>query len=148
MHFKKSTPLSLAPPSIRRMRRHLLCIFGLLISADASANWEPITRTQDFILYASPLDRNYPTESVQLWEMKDYFRPQVTSTGKPYLSVKIQSEYNCVTHKTRFLTLVFYSENLGNGKVVSAFDKPLNWSSIAPGSVSDKLRFFACREKY
>lgn len=120
-----------------------MILFGAVAAAE-KIEWQPVTRTQEFILYASTDSKIRGAARVLIWEMKNYYAPQTASTGKQYLSVKIQSEYDCEAKKTRFLSLIFYSGHLGNGKVVSVFDNPLQWSSIAPGTVSDQLRSYAC----
>lgn len=134
----------------RTMRLHfqaaaftLLCVSASYASS-ALDGWVPITKTGDFIVYAKSIEARSSNKVIRLWEMKDYFKAQSTSSGRSYFSTKVHSEYDCSTRTTRFLALAFYSEHLGYGQVVSLYEKALPWSSIAPGTVSDQLLAFAC----
>jgi hypothetical protein len=117
----------------------------LMAAFPARADWHPVTRTAAFVGYSDASTVHRSGGRVQIWEMKDYRLPQPTSSGRPYLSSKILSEYDCANQQTRFLSLAFYSENRGYGDVVSVYEQSFPWSVVAPGTIARHFLDFACR---
>ena len=131
----------------------ILVLLLLMLSTSVMAEWTPVTRTLAFISYSDKSSKIRSGDMVRIWEMVDYDFSQPTSSGREYLSKKIQTEYDCTNRRTRFLTLIFYSLNRGYGDVVSMYDSNsswtsiFSWASVAPGTTTSELMKFACRKK-
>ena len=70
---------------------------------------------------------------------------QKTSTGLSFLSSKEQREYDCKDERTRLLAFLWFSGQMGSGKVVySNSVTSMTWDPISPGSVGETLWKIAC----
>ncbi len=131
--------------TVIQMKKYIsFLVLASLNSSIAIADWIPITKTAAYIEYSDSTTKRRFGENVRIWEMKNYNLPQPTSSGRVYRSNKIESEYDCINQRTRFITLIFYSLEYGYGEVVSMYESEFPWSSVAPGSTSSKLIQFAC----
>lgn len=84
---------------------------------------------------------------VKMWALYDYKTTQAKA-GNVYFSSEMQSEYDCTEERTRVLSYVEFSGNMGRGNVVSSgSDVPNTWISVPPGSVGQALWKIACRKK-
>jgi len=80
---------------------------------------------------------------VTMWILYD-FRSMRTVAGKSYLSTKMQGEYDCAQKRHRTLVDTGFSSIMGLGAVVYNESSPLEWASILPKSLGQKLWKFAC----
>ena len=132
--------------------KRLSLLLLLLVSTNVFAEWTPVTRTSAFIEYSDKSSKIRSGDMVRIWSMNNYILPQPTSSGKKYLSKKIQNEFDCTNQRYRLLSLIFYSLNLGYGDVVSMYDSVTNssltsvfsWKPLAPGTTGSELMIFAC----
>jgi len=80
-----------------------------------------------------------------MWNLYDFKSTEVSSIGEPYLSAKVQQEYNCDDETVRLIASSHHSENMGGGDIVySDYSVKLEWQSVAPGSVNEYLLKLAC----
>ena len=127
--------------------KKLTILFLLLASTNVFAEWTPVTRTLAYIGYSDKSTKIRSGDMVRIWEMKNYSLPQPTTSGRKYLSVKIETEYDCINQRYKFLTQIYYSLNQGYGDVISMYDSNspwFSWVSVAPGTTASGWMIFAC----
>ncbi len=85
-------------------------------------------------------------KKVRIWELRDYFSKQTSSDGMAYSSVKVFNEFDCEEKTHRYVSAVFYSQNLGLGKIIFQLDsqneKP---SYVVPNTVQAAQLSGLCR---
>lgn len=78
-----------------------------------------------------------------MWSLLD-LKVADTTTLKPYLSMKMQNEFDCKREQYRFLSSHNYSENMGGGEVTYRDTVIARWNPIPPTSAAKTLRKVAC----
>jgi hypothetical protein len=83
---------------------------------------------------------------VKLWDLIDAKTIQ-TEADISYLSIKSQTEYDCLNERGRLLTIMFFSGNMGSGKVLFSGSDKQTWVPVDPEGL-DKVRWdYACGKK-
>lgn len=116
----------------------------LLMSSPAWAAWMSVGEDNAAVTYADPASIVRQGNSATMWSLLDYkaFRRMV-EVG--YFSQKSQVEYDCAEPRSRGLSLSLHSEKMGEGKVIYEDTSPHDWERIAPDTIGDALRKFACK---
>lgn len=132
------------------MRRVILMMLLSVVSGSAMAGWVKVITDGNYGNH-SPCDKNcffiYVDiatisklgDTVKVWRMNDFNAPEPlinrwlppsASNSKPYLSVKIQEEYNCKEQQVRLLFVSYHSGHMGGGQTVHVESVPDKWTSI------------------
>ena len=129
-------------------KRQLLGLMLLMTATAASAEWTRVGSNDDFIQYVDRATIRRDGNLVKMWGLKTFKAVQPGTDGYPYLSTKVQSEYDCKEEKSRILAFSHFSGQMGNGKV-GLFDNDIGekWSPISPGSADESLWKIACGKK-
>ena len=122
------------------------------VAVASSANWTKITESNDgkLTLYVKQDSIRKTGDKAIIWEMVDYKTAGInTISGKPYLSVKSQNEFDCKENKWRSLNdSTSYTGNMGNGEITdtssSSNPVPGEWNQAAPNTVMDVVGKIAC----
>ncbi len=130
------------------MKKILATLSLALMAASAHADWARVDHpSKDLAVY---IDRDSLKKSgvglVQMWHLYDYASPQDYS-GRPYMSVKGQYEYDCDKRVRRDLLNFFHTDGMGNNKMVQAEYKPGPWIKPETGSTDELLVGIACGTK-
>ncbi|SFM58898.1 surface-adhesin E family protein [Nitrosomonas communis] len=80
-------------------------------------------------------------DTVKIWELVDF--PEGSELVNN-LSVKSLTEFDCLDERHRSLYKVFYTGNMGEGRVDFSVDTPSNWAPIIPETVTESLWKEAC----
>ena len=130
------------------MKRLLLGLMLLMTVGAASAAWTQSGATDIFNDYADRATIRRNGNLVKMWNLRDYKSMQASpSIGVSYLSEKVQLEYDCKEEKTRLLAYIWFSRQMGNGKVVSSDNYDEKWIPISPESIGETLWKIACGKK-
>ena len=123
---------------------------ALLLAGPARAEWvdlsgHPDNKGSNF--YVESTQSQKQSTSASLAHMLDLATPQLNSYGKPYLSERMQVEYDCLRKRARALSIVQYSKNMGQGDKVASFERSDTWVpfSTDPG-VARGMEELACRK--
>lgn len=84
---------------------------------------------------------------VKMWSLSDYKLTQTEASGKPYLSARVQREYDCQGEQVRTLHGSFHSGQMGGGAVVFSDSGAGKWIPIPPGTTGAFLWKIACGQK-
>ena len=127
------------------MMKLLMGIVLMLVSGAASAEWTVADVNDEFIQYVDRATIRRNGNFVKMWSLTDDKTVQKTSTGLSFLSSKEQREYDCKEERTRLLAFLWFSGQMGSGKVVfSNSVTSMTWDPISPGSVGVTLWKIAC----
>lgn len=117
----------------------------LAVSGSALAEWAMIGRNEDMRLYVdrSSIARN--GDIATMVQMVDYTSAQWIGS-KVIMSVRNVAEYDCARRKTRALSGIAYSEQLGRGIEVTREEAPADvpWADVPTGGAGERLWQAAC----
>ncbi|MDP2816925.1 MAG: hypothetical protein Q8O29_01360 [Polaromonas sp.] len=128
------------------MKRLILSLVLLCMSATALAQWTPVIVDEMVITY---IDRNTlrgPRDKsgmVRMWWLMDYQLVQIADE-RGYFSRLHHSEFDCKGQRMRLLSVALLSERMGHGDVVFEDPVPRKWTPVQDQSFQDALRDIAC----
>lgn len=134
------------------MKKLLLVILLTAISTHAMAGWTLVAKSTDdspnfYFIDKRTIKRE--GSKVSAWTLTNYATPQDFS-GRFYLSIKAKSFYDCKDETEKVLSMVWYEESDGNGKVIDSFHPKANEVEtrvIVPDTIGDMLMKAACGKK-
>ena len=131
------------------MKRLLMGLMLLVTAGGASAEWTRVSDIDQFVQYVDIATIRRNGNLVKMWDLMDNKTVQTSpSTGKYYLSSKMQQEYDCKGEKVRILAFTNFSGKMGKGNVVYADGNVrAEWEPIEPGSIGETLWKIACGKK-
>ncbi|WP_372824285.1 surface-adhesin E family protein [Polaromonas sp.] len=128
------------------MKRLLLSLVLMCLSASAAAQWTPVMVDEMVITY---IDRDTVRGQggkgglVRMWWLMDYQLVQITDE-RGYFSRLNHSEFDCKGQRQRLLSVALLSERMGHGRVVFEDAVPRKWMPVSDGSFHDALLDIAC----
>jgi hypothetical protein len=129
------------------VKRLLIGLMLLVTATAASAEWARVDDNDDFIQYVDRATIRRNGYFVKMWGLQDYKTVQKLADDS-YLASKEQREYDCKEERTRLLAFLWFSGQMGSGKVVlSNSDTSMKWDPVVPGSVGEILWKVACGKK-
>ena len=126
-------------------QRLLLITLMLLSSGPAYAEWVSVSVIDQarVTIYVDPDTIRRQGARVKMWELIDYETIQ-TAAGTPYMSARLQREYDCARNLHRTLALTKLSGHMGTGKVILTNSDEQKWEPVDPGSIARRLWKVAC----
>jgi len=128
------------------MKRPILLLALMCLSAGAAAQWTPVMVDQMVITY---IDRTTLRGTggkgglVKMWWLMDYQLVQVTDE-KGYFSRVHHSEFDCRRQRSRLLSVALLSQQMGLGEVVFEDLVPRRWEPVAGQPFQQALFDIAC----
>ena len=126
------------------MRKTILTMLLAVLSSSAVAEWIEVGGNETTAIYADPATIRKMGNMVKMWHLLDYMNTRGIEGFKPYISVKVQDEYDCKQERTRTLAISLHSGNMGEGEVLGTSTAPGNWRPVPPDTLVETLREFAC----
>ncbi|HEV8329262.1 MAG TPA: surface-adhesin E family protein [Nitrospiraceae bacterium] len=122
----------------------LLIIFLVLSSSPAFAEWvKHGTAESGTTVYADP-DTIYRNGDLVKMEVLFDFKTIQTKAGASYLSAKAQMEYDCAELRFEGLAVMYFSGNMGSGKLLDRSSSIGKWLPVSRGSLDEALSKVAC----
>src|SRR6267143_4405127 len=130
------------------MIRLLLIILLFLSSSPAYADWVAVGDKVDARMgeYVDPATMRREGDLVKMEVLFD-FKTIQTNASVSYLSAKAQMEYDCAEQRVRGFTLMYFSGNMGSGKLLDRSSGKDKWLPVSPGSLDQTLWKVACGKK-
>lgn len=136
-------------------------IFALLLTAVSTsvmAEWTLVRVTDQLTAYIDSSSIRKVGNKVKIWDMLDFQSEPDEQINVPknlqvkFLSIKARSQYDCKAETRQTLNVVWYSGNMGRGKVVlqssaSELEKngfPTKIELIIPDTVGEDIWKIAC----
>ena len=126
------------------MRKATVIMLLSVVSSSALGDWVEVGSNDVSTTYADPATIRRAGNMVQMWHLLDYAKARGIEGIKPYLSVKMQDEYDCKQERARTLSLSLHSGNMGEGEALGSSIDPGNWRPVPPDTLVETLREFAC----
>ena len=129
------------------MRKIILTVLIVTLCGTAAAKWVQFESSDEDRYYADPDTIRKSGNILRMWILRDFKSAQPSNGfGKePYLSTKVQREYDCKEGYSRMLYFSSYSMNMGEGEVIFINNTPGSaWSPIVPGSIGETQWKLAC----
>ena len=133
-----------------KTRRHIL-LAAVLVAASqfAQAEWREIERFEDGMrVYVDQSSVRLEGETALLSHLVRWAEPQEEPGQPAYRSTVVQTRYDCLQKREKYLASVSYSGSMGDGIKVGADGQEVeHWYSISEASMEDKLWKIACGKK-
>lgn len=123
---------------------HGLVVLLTIVSTNALAEWVRVGTSGQVVAYIDPSATRREGQIVKLWELSDFPTPQAIMTQR-YLSMKSQSEYDCIRAVTRTVYVSIFAGNMASGEVVGVNPNPSQWVPVSPGSLGKAMWSLACQ---
>jgi hypothetical protein len=126
--------------------------FGILLtllvsSAPAYAEWMSLGESDaGTTVYADSATIRREGDRAKMSVLFD-FKIIQAKADVSYLSAKAQMEYDCAQQRFEGLTVLYFSDNMGNGKLLDRSSGKNRWLRISPGSLDHALWKLACGKK-
>ena len=124
------------------MHKAILMMLLAVVSSSAMAEWVKVSEDKLVTAYADPSTIRKLGDKVKMWALWDYSTAQ-EGDSKPYMSVRIQNEYNCKEETDRQIYATTFSGNMLEGNTID-MQGGRNWEPIAPRTFGETLWKFAC----
>jgi surface-adhesin protein E len=85
-------------------------------------------------------------DQVKMWHLF-VFNTAQTDGGLSFLSITVQTEWDCAEERHRSLAFIRYSGNMRRGKMVNMESIPNIWEPVAPDSLGQRMLKVACGKK-
>ena len=121
---------------------NILMMLLAAVSSSAMAEWVKVSEDKLVTVYADPTTIRKIGDKVKMWALWDYSTAQ-EGDSKPYMSVRIQNEYNCKEETDRQIYATTFSGNMLEGNTI-AMQGGRNWEPIALRTFGETLWKFAC----
>jgi len=127
------------------MKKLLLILMLAVVSSSAMAEWVEVGVNDDgATVYANPDTIRKSGNKVKMWVLWDYFTAQEV-VSKPYMSARIQNEYNCKEETIRQIFATSFSDNMAGGHTIGR-QGGKKWEPVAPRTIGETLWKFACKK--
>ncbi len=124
------------------MKKLLLALVLAVVSSSAMAEWVKVSEDKLVTAYADPTTIRKLGDKVKMWALWDYSTAQ-EGDSKPYMSVRIQNEYNCKEETIRQIFATSFSGNMAEGNTINR-QGGRDWKPVAPRTFGEALWKFAC----
>ncbi len=124
------------------MHKAILMILLAVVSSSAMAEWVKVSEDKLVTAYADPTTIRKLGDKVKMWALWDYSTAQ-EGDSKPYMSVRIQNEYNCKEETDRQIYATTFSGNMLEGNKIDT-QGGRDWEPIAPRTFGETHWKFAC----
>jgi hypothetical protein len=118
-----------------------------VVSSTAVAEWIVVGANDLSYTYVDPATILKVGDRVKMWHLVDFNAVQVKATGKPYMSEKLQYEYDCKEEQARMLNSLAQSRNMGGGVVVEGDWHPQKWGPVPADGLVNYLWKYACGKR-
>ncbi len=116
----------------------------LIVAVGQAAEWVNVGGTHKYDRYVDMTTIGVSGQRVTLWTMRDFRVERAIPRGL-YRSIRIKRQYDCHEKKSRSLHNRFYTQPMGQGRVLYASQATREWSRVIPGSDDESEMKIACR---
>jgi len=129
------------------MKRLLLIALLVLSSGPAYAEWMSLGASDSgTTVYADTATIRREGDLVKMSVLFD-FKTMQTKADVSYLSAKAQMEYDCAEQRFEGLAVMYFSGNMGTGKLLDRSSGKGKRLRVSPGSLDHALWKLACGKK-
>jgi hypothetical protein len=116
-----------------------------MLGGCTTTQWVMVGANDDYIAYADPASISRDGQFAQLSDLIDLKSTRPSPLGTAHASTTAHSLFDCATPRVRTLAFFMFSGAMGSGDIVENAALTDAWLAVAPGTLLDALRTFACR---
>lgn len=124
--------------------KKLLTTFLFLFSINGYCEWVEITSSNSSTVYVEPSSIKKIGKNVRLWTLYNFSKSLYFEKVGSYKSFKSYDEYDCVEEKSKNLSILFYSDEMGEGNNIFTNNKGGDWNYQPPSSVGLSILKMSC----
>jgi surface-adhesin protein E len=128
------------------MKRLAVALALAALSCNSAAGWVIISDNEEYIAYADPATITREGNLVQMSDLVDLKSPRSSPYGNPHASSTAHSQFDCDDPRIKTIAFFLHSGQMGNGDLVETAAVSNGWLPVAPGTLLDILRQFACSQ--
>lgn len=131
------------------MRMGILMILLSVASSNAVAGWVKVGGGGgEVAIYTDPSTISKSGHIAKMWELHD-LKNASTFNGTPYISLRMQVEYDCQEAQVRMLFTSLHSEHMAESAAVYSFNSSgiSKWEPVPPETTVRDLWKLACGKK-
>ena len=130
------------------MKKTWIFVLSAFLSSGAWAGWENAVEnsTGGLTVYVDSSTIHRSGTIAKMWVLFDYKNREKWG-DQLYKSTKMQEEFDCAEERSRNIYLIVFVGNMGDGKVITAIDKPDIWAPIGPDSIGEHVWQVACGKR-
>jgi hypothetical protein len=113
-------------------------------SRGAAAEWVMVTDNDEYIAYADPATITREGDLARMSDLIDLKAARSSPDGNAHLSSRARSEFDCQTPSMRTIAFSLHPGAMGEGDAVETRGESYRWYVVAPGTLLETLRQFAC----
>jgi hypothetical protein len=132
---------------VAEMRKVILIMLLAVVSNSAMAEWVKVGESKLITLYSNLDTIRRSDHKVKMWILLDYKTRQSLEGLKPFLSEKVQYDYDCNEEQSRRLAITVYVGNMGSGDVIHTDSHVSEWTPVTPDSMDELSIKYACGKK-
>jgi hypothetical protein len=125
------------------MRKSILMMLLAIVSNSAAAEWVVAGENDTSVVYIDRATIREAGDIVKMMALFNLKKPRMVDV-LPYMSSKVQYEYDCKKGWVRMLDSNLYSGKMGDGAVVYSVADSADWEMVVPDTVNEGLSKFAC----
>ena len=130
------------------MRKFTPWMLLALACQSAYASWDKVAELGNGRIYAEATERRRDGDRVTMRALFDLNAALISKTnGQPYVSQRLQSEYDCKEKRWRVLNSSWHSGNMGEGRMVEYLAESSKWEPVLPDSGVEALWKIACESR-
>jgi len=130
------------------MSKAILLLLLAVVSSSAAAEWTKVVNLAAGSLYVDAATIRSDGNMVRIVTLYDLYKPVISETnGKPYVSQKVQNEFDCKEELWRTLEYSWYTGKMGEGQMVENFSESYKLRPIPSGGAVEMLWKHACGKK-
>jgi peptidyl-tRNA hydrolase len=129
------------------MKTYALAVLLAFISSNAMSEWSVTGKNDVITQYADLTTLQKAGNRAKMWGLADFNQAQIVkeATEDEFLSAKSQQDYDCARKQTRLISYAWFSEHMGQEKVVFSYSAKLfykiakqHWNGRAPSQVGPR----------
>ena len=117
-----------------------------LASPFAIADWTLVASTYNPTAYADLATRQRNGNYTTMHALVDFKKVPFDGDNLPYLSLRMQVEYDCRNPRFRFIQLSSHDGHMGGGNTVYTAGEPGKWRPVTDSGIQQPLREAACNQ--
>jgi hypothetical protein len=123
----------------------LLPLSGQELYAMENAEWIVLGRNENFRVYLDQRSVQRNGDFARVYQLTDFVTAQWIDGRTVIGSIRALVEYDCAQPRARTLTLEAYSEQMGEGRLVTSEQNPdAKWEDATPGRTGESVWRLVC----
>jgi hypothetical protein len=136
----------------RALRFAVLLLLSLPLLAfgqndGSDGEWVSLGRNDKFRVYLDQRSVQRNGDFAQVYQLTDFVTAQWVDERTVVGSIRVLVEYDCSQPRLRTIALEAYSEQMGEGRLVTKEQKPdPGWEGLAPEGTGENVRQMICKQ--